>query len=156
MTTHEMERWPDAEIAFTIHYEGGEIKAHALTTIEAAEGFAYTIGLACVDAKVAREVRGDPEWPKERMRDRVMFVHCVCGKLYRLGVFLYGCDPEQRGAYICPACGHDVDELDEDPVPFDEGWGQESTALLPRFAQRHGEGIHTYYTGKDGKRLTDR
>lgn len=50
LTPSEIERWPDAEIAFTIHYEGNKIKAHALTTVEAAYTFARTIIRACEDA----------------------------------------------------------------------------------------------------------
>lgn len=146
MTPAEMARWPDGEIAFTIHYEGGDIKAHALTRIEDAEEFADTVKQACQDVRKQREL-------KENMRNHIMFVRCGCGKLHSLNVFLFNCDEEQRGPYICPDCGQDIEETCDDPVPFDEGWEQDAKRLLPAFVKRHGEGIHSYYTGKDGKRL---
>lgn len=51
MTAHEICQWPEAEIAFTIHYAEGGVKAHALTKIEDAEEFADTIKQACRDAR---------------------------------------------------------------------------------------------------------
>ena len=51
MTEAEKKQWPDGEIAFTIHYGEGDIKAHALTTVEAAQEFAKTIEKVCRDGK---------------------------------------------------------------------------------------------------------
>lgn len=152
LTEHEQKRWPNAEIAFTIHYAEG-VPAHALTMIEDAEEFARAIGLACVDARVAREQREDPEWPKERLRNRIMFVRCTCGKLYSLSVALFVCDAEKRGLFICPDCGQNQEEINEYPIPFDEGWDKGAERLLPSFVQRHGEGTRAYYTGLHGCRL---
>jgi hypothetical protein len=154
MVAHEMKRWPDAEIAFTIHYGEGEgaIKAHALTKIEDAEEFAHTIRLACVDARGAKEAAADPEFPKEKMRGRVMFMRCPCGKLYRLNPGLFSLDEEDTGDYVCPNCLKSV--LDEGTeVSHDDGWGKESEKLLPEGVIQHEIGIRTYYTGLDGKRL---
>ncbi len=53
LTEHEQKRWPNAEIAFTIHYAEG-VPAHALTMIADAEEFADTIKQACKDARNRR------------------------------------------------------------------------------------------------------
>lgn len=152
MTAHEMQRWPDAEMAFTIHYAEGDIKAHALTKIEDAEEFAQTIRLACVDARVAKEIAADPDFPKEQMRGRIMFVQCACGKLYTLNVSLILADEDQVGRHICPVCGLNLIQQGEE-VPFDEGWSQDAKHLLPEHVTRHGKGARSYYTGLNGQRI---
>ena len=69
LTPHEMRRWRDAEIAFTIHYEGGGIRAHALTMIGDAEEFADTIKQACKDARTKKE-------RMESLRHLMVFMRC--------------------------------------------------------------------------------
>lgn len=58
MTEMESKRWPDADIAFTIHYAEGAVKAHALVKIEDAYTFARTIIKACEEAGLIRANRG--------------------------------------------------------------------------------------------------
>ena len=141
LTPHEMKRWPDAEIAFTIHYAEGAVKAHALAKIEDAEEFAATIKLACVDARKKRL------W-KETVRGSTVFIRCACGKLFRLkSAFVLDDDLD----HVCPNCHADVEKGDE--VPFDEGWDSGGEALLPEGVVRLGKGIHTYYERFDGKRM---
>ncbi len=141
MTPVEQKRWPDAEIAFTIHYAEGAVKAHALAKIEDAEEFADTIKQACADMREYKEL-------KERMRGRVVFVRCKCGKLYRLKpAFVLSKD----FYHVCPNCQADVEKGDE--ISFDEGWGQGAERLLPEGVIQRGGGLDTHYTDLEGRRI---